>query len=444
MALPRASLPEFFRLVLGLEPAAHHLAWMEAITSQDDRVLIVAPPRFAKTTVVGIAWPAWEIGRNPGLHLAYCSNTARQANRQSVAVRDMISYNRRFKLVFPGVELDTRKGTSENEWFVKREAEWDKDATFQSTGVGGPLLGAGVDVLILDDVADEENMATEYQREKLMEWINETALTRLNPGGRARCIMTRWHEQDPASVFEKRGWKVIKMQAISGGRSLWPDRWPLEVLEAKRDEITTRVFEMMYQGNIISAGGNVFRRPWYRYWRQADDRPNPIAIVQSWDTAFVAKRTADYSVCTTWALCKQGHYLLDLYRRQVEFPQLKRDAEALAKLWDASYVLVEEAASGQSLVQELRQGTRLPLIGVVPKGDKMARAQAVTPEFESGRVLFPQEAGWLHTLEYELEVFDKGEHDDIVDSVSQYLNWARGRFGRAGAVVTEKKESRWS
>jgi predicted phage terminase large subunit-like protein len=95
--------------------------------------------------------------------------------------------------------------------------------------------------------------------------------------------------------------------------------------------------------------------------------------------------------------------------------------------WKVHYILVEDAASGVSLVQELRQKTRLPIIPVKVVGDKRARAEPVTPEFESGRVFLPKEAPWREEFEYEMEAFPLGEHDDIVDSVVQYLTWARGK-----------------
>lgn len=454
----RSSLYEYMDYVLGMPPAAHHKEWIAALESGAKRILIVAPPRHAKTTIVGIVWLSHEIGKNPNIHIAYCSNTARQANRQSVACRDLVALNERYQRVFPGVVLDQGKGTGENEWFVTRTNEWDKDATFQCTGVGGPILGAGVDILVLDDVADQENMATAYQRERLLEWLKQTALTRLDPGGRVVCIMTRWHEHDPAGEFQQQGWTVIQQKAVQeDGSALWPEQWPLEELEAERNSIGERLFDLMYQGNVIPVSGNVFKREWWRYWEssatcfeehpprdcQKEVHPKVQAVVQSWDTAFEAKRQADYSVCTTWALCQNGHYLLDLYRRQVEFPQLKQAAQDLAARWGARYVLIEGAASGKPLVHELTQGTRLPLVEVNPQGDKTARAQAVTPEFETGRVFVPREPAWRDTLEHELEAFPLGEHDDIVDSVTQYLNWARGRV-RVGPIVrTTTKRSMW-
>ena len=442
------------RFVFGLMPASHHMVWLKALRDlhPGDRLLIVAPPDHAKSTVIGLVWSSWLLGQDPDhVHIGYVSNTARQANRESVAVRDLVAYSKRFNLLFPKTRLDQNKGTSENEWFVQRTDPFDKDASFQCSGIGGPLVGARLTHLIIDDPADPENMGTPYQRQKCIDWLKQVALTRLVEGGYAVCIMTRWHEEDPAGIFKKEGWKVVTMPAIQeDGSALWPARWSLESLLKIRDDPTdplflgARVFAMMYQGEVTAEGGNVFKSQWFKYWNAVEGYGLPLRIVQSYDTAFSEKRTADFSVCTTWALTVNGHYLLDLYQKQVEFPQLKRDAVALWQKWNAEYVLVEGAASGKSLIQELRQGTLLPLVEVQPVGDKMARAQAVTPEFETGRVFFPRDAMWLSRYEHELEIFPAGQHDDMVDSTTQYLNWVRGRSGRPRRTdLEQRKESLW-
>ncbi len=138
-------------------------------------------------------------------------------------------------------------------------------------------------------------------------------------------------------------------------------------------------------------------------------------------------------MATVWASCKDGHYLLHMWRGRVEFPDLIKVVKELSNRWKPRYVLIENAGSGQSLYQELKRNTQLPVLAVKPQGDKQERAHSVTPEFETGRVFLPKEPRWREDFEYELEVFPRGEHDDIVDSVVQYLIWAKGK--KQGARV---------
>jgi predicted phage terminase large subunit-like protein len=74
------------------------------------------------------------------------------------------------------------------------------------------------------------------------------------------------------------------------------------------------------------------------------------------------------------------------------------------------------------LVQELKQSTALPVIPIKVDNDKVARAQAVTPLIEGGKVLLPEAAPWLSEFVDEMAAFPNGVHDDVVDSTTQAPN----------------------
>jgi phage terminase large subunit-like protein len=105
--------------------------------------------------------------------------------------------------------------------------------------------------------------------------------------------------------------------------------------------------------------------------------------VQSWDTAFKSGAENDYSLCTTWGVSDNAYYLLWLWRDRVEFPELKKRMRWLAEEWKPTQILVEDRASGQSLIPELRYSTCLPITPVKVDTDKMSRAQSVTPRSRS-------------------------------------------------------------
>ena len=283
-------------------------------------------------------------------------------------------------------------------------------------------------MVIVDDYSDKENSQSPVQREKAWEWFRENVLTRLNPdNGRLICIQTRWAEDDLAGCLIKAGAELLEYPAVRDGESLWPEKWTTEGLESRRRELGPRIFDLQYQGVVRPAEGNIFHREWWRYSSAAEPLPSPNLIVLSLDTAFKTGQDRDYSVATVWALCQNGHYLLYMWRDRVEFPQLVKEVVRLHKVWKAKYVLIEDSGSGQSLIQHLKQESRLPVVPVKAIGDKQERAIAITPLVETGKVFLPKEAAWREDVEYELEVFPRGSHDDIVDSVVQYLAWARDR-----------------
>ena len=175
----------------------------------------------------------------------------------------------------------------------------------------------------------------------------------------------------------------------------------------------------------VAPEGGIIKLAWLQKWQSVPQPPERYMVVQSWDTAYKPGQHADPSVCTTWAVTTTGYYLLDVFRERVTYPKLRQAAIELANRWQPDAILVEDKASGQSLVQELRETTRLPIVAIQPDGDKVTRALAVTSTMESGQVWIPERAPWLLDYELELSMFPtKGVHDDQVDSTTQFLAWA--------------------
>jgi len=153
-------------------------------------------------------------------------------------------------------------------------------------------------------------------------------------------------------------------------------------------------------------------------------------LTQSWDTAMKAGVAHDASACATFEEVDGVHRLVDMLVVKLEYPALKRAMVAHAGRFSPDAILIEDKASGQSLLQDLRAETALPLIARMPVGDKISRLVQVTPLMEAGKVALPRQAPWLMALEQELFAFPDAARDDQVDAISQYLNWVRERAGR--------------
>jgi predicted phage terminase large subunit-like protein len=176
-----------------------------------------------------------------------------------------------------------------------------------------------------------------------------------------------------------------------------------------------------YQQMPAPPGGAMIKRDWiirYAQWPPAAER---LFTLQSWDTANKGGPENDWSVCSTWIVTrKKQWYLVDVWRRRVDYPTLKATVQTLAKEWNARRVLVEDAGAGTSLVQELR-GQISGIIAVKPEGDKVSRMAVASAKFEAGQALLPERAPWLADLEAELFVFPGSRHDDQIDAISQAL-----------------------
>lgn len=156
-----------------------------------------------------------------------------------------------------------------------------------------------------------------------------------------------------------------------------------------------------------------------------------MSCVQSWDTAIKATEAHDASACATFVERDGVHHLIDMLVVRLEYPALRRLIVSHAQRFVAEAVLIEDKASGQSLLQDLRRESDLPLIARSAIEDKLTRLIRVSPLLEAGRVALPKAASWLHAFEEELFAFPDGAHDDQVDAFSQYLNWVRERQYRA-------------
>lgn len=178
--------------------------------------------------------------------------------------------------------------------------------------------------------------------------------------------------------------------------------------------------------------GGIIRMAWLRRYAAVPESHEAFMRVHSWDTAYKADQHNDPSVLTDWTAVRSaagqppGFYLRNVFRERMTYPELKRRVVEFAERDNPNAILIEDKASGQSLLQELRNSTTLPVIAVEPQGDKVTRALSVTPLMEAGRVLLPNSAAWLLDYELELTMFPtKGVHDDQVDSTTQALEWMR-------------------
>ncbi len=189
-------------------------------------------------------------------------------------------------------------------------------------------------------------------------------------------------------------------------------------------EISPVLRDQEIYGKFVDAeSAGIIKSDWWMYYENDNElfTQRVYKKVQSWDTAFKKNQENDYSVCTTWLVAQNGYYLIDMWRGRVEFPELKKKVVELYEREKPNEVLIEDKASGQSLIQELQRNTRLPVKVIKVESDKISRVHSVTPLIEAGKVLLPKNKQWIKTFIDECEEFPNGEFDDIVDTMSQFL-----------------------
>jgi predicted phage terminase large subunit-like protein len=215
---------------------------------------------------------------------------------------------------------------------------------------------------------------------------------------------------------------------------VWPEYWSLDELEKVKASISIRNWSAQYMQNPTSEEGAILKREWWQPWTK--EIPTLKHVIQSYDTAFSKKETADYSAITTWGIftpheaAPDAIMLIDAIKGKYDFPELKMVALEQYKYWQPETVIIEAKASGQSLLQEFRR-MGIPVMDYTPgRGqDKHSRVNACAPIFESGQVYYPRDEHWAEEVIEECAAFPHGEHDDYVDSTSQaMLRYRQGSF----------------
>lgn len=202
---------------------------------------------------------------------------------------------------------------------------------------------------------------------------------------------------------------------------------PADFIDSVKSQYTTEFAKQELEGEFIEDSSNLIKRDWWQYYKEL---PKVKRYIWSWDTAFETKTSSDYSVGQLWAECQNGYYLVDVYRNKLEFPDLKKTVINLYRKNPSSIILIEQKASGHSLLQELKRGSNIPLKPIKVDKDKITRVNACLPSIESGNVYLPETAVWLNDFIDECSMFPSGRmHDDQVDAMSQALNYMRVASG---------------
>jgi len=390
-----------------------------------NRLIINMPPRHTKSEFASFLLPAWMIGKNPKLKIIQTTHTTELAvrfGRKAKHLIDSQDYRKYFKTTL------REDSQAAGRW------ETEQGGEYFAAGVGSAITGRGADLLIIDDPHSEQDAMNPEALERAYEWYTSGPRQRLQPGGKIVVVMTRWSLKDltGALIGAQKGiksdqWEMIQFPAIlPTNKPVWPEYWKLSELESVKASLSIQKWNAQWMQNPTSEEGSIIKREWWRKWDK-DYIPDLEHVIQSYDTAFLKKESADYSAITTWGVFYPTEdsgpnlILLDSLKKRLEFPELRREALQQYYYWRPDSVVVESKASGLPLTFELRK-MGIPVINFTPsKGnDKHSRVNAVAPLFESGQIWAP-EADFAEEVIEECAAFPFGDHDDLVDSMTQAL-----------------------
>ena len=415
------------------------------------RLMVFLPPRSSKSVICSKLFPAWYVGRHPQHEILTVSHSDQLASDFGRSVRDLVNFDL-FNTVFPDVTLRSD---------VRAAGKWktNQGGTYYAAGVRSQIAGRGAHVAILDDVMSEEDSFSETGRRYVKEWYPSGLRTRIMPNGSIVIINTRYHEDDlcgwllrqESQIELENKWEVIKIPAwvdepsskmlnLPVGSSYFPEWKPSEILKNDEEEIKasngSRYWESLYMQNPVPDTGGIIKKKWLKWW-DYDEPPACDYIIQTYDTAFSTKTTADFSVIQTWGIFEHMEtdstgrenwvsnlILLGNEKGRFDYPALRTKAQELYDYHKPDVCIIEKKASGQSLIQDLRRAG-LPVLDYIPDRDKTARVYAATPLMEAGRVWLPKGYEWSDDLYGEAITFPNARHDDQVDAMTMAIHYMK-------------------
>lgn len=415
-----------------------HLRYLDrvldrVVAGELKRVILELPTRIGKTEKASVRLPAYALELDPTMPIIVTGYNDTFAKRLSRKIRRVAS---------------SRIPLSKE---VNSAGEWETEAGggVRAAGVGVGIAGLPAHGIIVDDpTKSREDAYSQAHRDKVWEWFVEDLYLRLEPTGWMIVTMARRHEDDLVGRIlaseSADDWTVVRLPALAEnddplarpvGAALCPDRFDEKHYAKMRKVIGEASFNATQQQRPAPASGLIFKSEWFRYYTTSDHpiiehgRAVPTlppvfsSHLQTWDMSFKDAKQSDKVSGLVLSRLTANVYLRDRSNDRRDFVATLSEVEKMTRKWPGVLLkLVEDKANGPAVVSALR--ARIPgLVPVTPDGDKVSRAHAVTPIFESGNVWFPHPsiAPWVKALEMELLQFPLGAHDDDVDALTQGL-----------------------
>lgn len=415
-------------------------------TEKGLRVAIHGPPQYGKSVIVGQRLPAWLIGCDPTHRVGLACYNETHATGFGQVVKDLMA-SPTYSEMFPGVSV--RKDAPAGRFMTaQRLARADAQPSFLAMGLLSGFTGKGVDTLIVDDpYASADDAFSETINEKVWRWWSQTAGVRIPEESNVIVMFHRYHEDDFAGRLLATGkFEYVRFPAIADadsesdptGRRLGELLSPMRSADwlKEQESADPKVFLGQFQGKPRPDEGNLFQREWFQTTEY--DAPKLDVWVRSWDLAFTAKETGDFTVGALVGVDEKGAFhIRDVVRFREEWPQA---CEIIASVTESDFQLakaegfkyhvgVEAIASQTTFYKDLVQKGIADKVPVWPirftghdKKDKKTRAGVWAAR---GKVLGIHLHNWTRwdkqafiseCLAFTGLPIDK--HDDQVDSIS--------------------------
>jgi predicted phage terminase large subunit-like protein len=416
---------------LGKQPYIEYLCrQLEDVANGETRRLVVnLPPRHLKT-FLGICLAAWILGRKPSTKILVVTYVDPLAQHISYNIRQILQLPW-YKTVFKTRIADDR-------------AKVNDFATTQGGGVyaasaGGALTGRGGDVIIFDDPLSIDDANNLDQIERVNRRFDSVVMSRLNnpKTGKVVIIAHRLHQDDLSGhVLKQRGWRHVclpmiapRKKSLELGGATWHRKKGslLKPTASGRKELkalqASAYFETLYQQNTGGSRSIKIKREYFSDF--APDSISALPIVLSVEPGHRGGEGRSYSVIQAWARSDGNYLLIDQWREQCKYGELRSAYKAFVRKYRPAAALIEATANGPALIADARR-PHVRVIEIVPNGrSKAERVREHIGTIRAGHIRLAGGRAWRDEFIAEFVAFPSGSFDDQVDATTQYLEWIK-------------------
>lgn len=442
----------------------HQARWYD-IVDKYNYTGIISPRDHGKTTSVPRVITEHDTLFTTNDNTLLLNKTYKQANKTLKVIEKDLTKNDLIQQDFEK-ELEDFYSVGNQLFYNQTNDVVRRDATVEANGLLGDITGAHFNRIIPDDLVDDENTRTSASRENTINWLNGTVMPLLEEDGRAVIIGTikhfndlyKWLQDNPTwfvlvekaiikmpknydkvyTIDELTGKKVLTgIKNIKGSyKVLWPNKWPIEKLLLKKENMGSIFFNREYQSDPTGLQGQLLKTKWLQYYRTPEmkDAPEDVRLLtleeikalikfQGWDLAITENEIADSTVCTTIGTDRiSDMFVLDWFKDHIEFPTQLKEVMLQYDKWEPNLIGIEKVAYQKALPQQVLATQNLPIKAVPADNEKTRRILSAFVVFENKKIWLPWEHHHLEDFRREYLQFNKGDHEDMLDSGAHTIN----------------------
>jgi phage terminase large subunit-like protein len=421
-------------------------AWVRA---EIPNLIVNVAPRNGKSTLISMALPTWVWLSNPRADFL-TTTAADDVLRDFYEKRKLILQDDIYRELNPDLTM-----TVDTIDRVQNQT----GGCFHQWTMLCTRIGLGYNYGIVDDPnatnkADDKNHCNKVLKEFTAGTLSRRHNKDINNPSPTLIAQQRVSRMDLSGEMAERGFTVLSLPAIAEQPIIYtfpttgktwerpeldvlnPGLENLETLNALRVQIPN--FQAQYQQNPQDTEGGMIDLENLGFYREP--RKNYDQIIFSCDPASSTEKYAcnwGTVILGSW-IDEYGNKMLDLLYAQArkhEYPAGKEACKQLIDKWKPNSIIIEVKSSGIALAPELeieyKNNRSMKIIRLVPKGKKEDRSIAALPFITSGQLRFPDlhylpHCVWQSLVTYEILAFPKGATDDLMDAITQAINWYDG------------------